>query len=433
MDIARPAARHCAVGYGVCAGRGDDRMSFLENMLRRFVRVGTLTVIDHKGARHTASGEPGPAATIRLHDAKIARELLLNPEMKAGEGYMDERLTFEQGTLRDFLTIYSLNRESLRALPQLKALRSGLKALKKWGPSNSTKRSRANVEAHYDLSNEMYRLFLDDGLNYSCAYFRSPDLTLEDAQIAKLRHIAAKLDLKPGQRVLDIGSGWGSMAIYLAENCGVDVVGVTLSHEQHALAVERAAARGVSDRVRFELRDYREVEGPFDRIVSVGMFEHVGLRNFPAFFDKVRDLLTPDGIALVHAIGRKGGPGATGGWVQKYIFPGGYSPALSETLTAIEGAKLWVTDLEIWRLHYAETLSHWERRFQANRAKAAALLGERFCRMWEFYLITAEFSFRYGKHMIAQVQLTREVGALPLTRDYMTAAEARLEAAERGA
>lgn len=406
-------------------------MSLLESMLRRFIRVGSLTVIDHKGVAHSANGAPGPKVAIRLGDAKIGRELLFNPEMKAGEAYMDERLTFVEGTLRDLLTVYSLNRESLRALPMQKMLRSGLKTLKKWGPSNSTKRSRKNVEAHYDLSNEMYRLFLDEGLNYSCAYFRTPDMTLEEAQIAKLRHIAAKLDLKPGQRVLDIGSGWGSMAIYLAEHCGVDVVGVTLSHEQHALATERAAARGLSDRVRFELKDYREVQGPFDRIVSVGMFEHVGLRNFRAFFETVSALLKPDGVALIHAIGRKGGPGATGGWVQKYIFPGGYSPALSETLTAIEEAKLWVTDTEIWRLHYAETLVHWDRRFQANRAKAAALLGERFCRMWEFYLITAEFSFRYGKHMVAQIQLTNRVDALPLTRDYMGAAEARLEAAER--
>jgi len=408
-------------------------MSLLQSMLQRFVKVGTLTVIDHRGVAHTASGEAGPRATIRFHDGKVARDFLLNPEMKAGEAYMDGRLTFEDGTLRDFLTIYAMNRETLRALPWQKTLRTAMKRLRRLAPSNSLGRSRRNVEAHYDLSNEMYRLFLDKGLNYSCAYFRDPRATLEEAQIAKLRHIAAKLDLKPGQRVLDIGSGWGSMAIYLAENCGVDVVGVTLSTEQHALATERAAARGLTGRVTFELKDYRDVQGPFDRIVSVGMFEHVGLKNFPAFFGKVASLLKPDGVALVHAIGRKGGPGATGGWVNRYIFPGGYSPALSETMTAIEGARLWVTDIEIWRLHYAETLRNWDERFQANRARAAELLGERFCRMWEFYLIAAEFSFRYGKHMVAQVQLTRQVDTLPLSRDYMLRCEEQLEAAERPA
>ncbi|GLK54688.1 cyclopropane-fatty-acyl-phospholipid synthase [Methylopila capsulata] len=406
-------------------------MDLFQAMLRRFVGRGSLTIIDHTGVRHSHSGEPGPAVTLKFHDAKVARDLLLNPELKAGEAYMDGRLTIEQGTLRDFLSIYALNRTNLRAQPIQKALRRGLKTLKRWARSNTTALSKKNVEAHYDLSNEMYRLFLDEGLNYSCAYFRSADDTLEQAQVAKLRHIAAKLDLKPGQRVLDIGSGWGSMAIYLAENCGVEVVGVTLSKEQRALAIERAAAKGLSDRVRFELMDYRDVEGPFDRIVSVGMFEHVGVKNFPAFFAKVSKLLKPDGVALLHSIGRKGGPGITGAWVKKYIFPGGYSPALSETLTAIEGAKLWATDIEIWRMHYADTLVHWERRFQQNRAQAAALLGERFCRMWEFYLITAEFSFRHGKHMVFQIQLTKDVDAVPKTRDYLGEAEARLQAGER--
>ncbi|MET0314789.1 MAG: cyclopropane-fatty-acyl-phospholipid synthase family protein, partial [Hansschlegelia sp.] len=219
--------------------------------------------------------------------------------------------------------------------------------------------------------------------------------------------------------------------IYLAEACDVEVLGVTLSTEQHALATQRAAERGLSDRVRFELRDYREVQGKFDRIVSVGMFEHVGVKNFPAFFETVKSLLTEDGVALLHTIGRKGGPGSTGAWVQKYIFPGGYSPALSEATTAIEGAKLWITDIEIWRMHYAETCLAWGSRFAANRDKAAALLGERFCRMWEFYLLISEFSFRYGKHVVFQIQLTKDVGALPLTRDYMSATETRFEAGER--
>jgi cyclopropane-fatty-acyl-phospholipid synthase len=399
-------------------------------MLGRFVRIGTLTIIDAYGGKHELAGAPGPVVTIRLHDPKLHRQLFLNPELKTGEAYMDGTLTIEQGTIRDLLTIYALNRSNLRAQPLQRSLRATVKRLRRWTPANTLARSRKNVEAHYDWSNEMYRLFLDEGLNYSCAYFRSTEDTIETAQVNKLRHIAAKLDLKPGQKVLDIGSGWGSMAIYLAEACDVEVLGVTLSKEQHALATERAAARGLSSRVRFELMDYRDVKGPFDRIVSVGMFEHVGLKNFPAFFDTVRHLLTEDGVALLHSIGRKGGPGATGAWVKKYIFPGGYAPALSETLAAIEGAKLWATDVEILRMHYAETLLAWGGRFAANRDKAAALLGERFCRMWEFYLLISEFSFRYGKHMVFQIQLTRKVDALPLTRDYMMEAEKRLQDGE---
>jgi cyclopropane-fatty-acyl-phospholipid synthase len=406
-------------------------MSALNTILGDFVRIGSLTVIDAKGRSHTLAGAPGPTVTIRLHDSKLHRQLLLKPELYTGEAYMDGRLTIEQGTLRDLLTLYGLNRTSLRAQPIQKTMRAWTKRLRRFVPKNDAKRSKKNVEAHYDLSNEMYRLFLDEGLNYSCGYYRSPTDTLEQAQVNKLRHIAAKLDLKPGQRVLDIGSGWGSMAIYLAEACDVEVLGVTLSVEQHALATQRAAERGLSDRVRFELRDYREVQGKFDRIVSVGMFEHVGVKNFPAFFETVKSLLTEDGVALLHTIGRKGGPGSTGAWVQKYIFPGGYSPALSEATTAIEGAKLWITDVEIWRMHYAETCLAWGNRFAANRDKAAALLGERFCRMWEFYLLISEFSFRYGKHVVFQIQLTKDVGALPLTRDYMGETETRFEAGER--
>lgn len=409
-------------------------MEIVNAMLGRFVRMGSLTILDAAGRAHVLKGDqPGPEVTIKLHDPKLHHQLFLNPELKTGEAYMDGTLTVEQGTLRDLLTLYALNRKNLRSTPVQKNLRAWTKRARALLPKNDAKRSKKNVEAHYDLSNEMYRLFLDEGLNYSCAYFARPEMTLSEAQVAKLRHIASKLGLKPGQRVLDIGSGWGSMAIYLAENCGVEVLGVTLSTEQHALATQRAAERGLSDRVKFELRDYREVEGPFDRIVSVGMFEHVGLKNIPEFFQKVRALLKPDGVALLHSIGRKGGPGSTGAWVRKYIFPGGYAPALSETLPAIEQSKLWVTDIEIWRLHYAETCLAWGGRFAANRDKAAAMLGERFCRMWEFYLLISEFSFRYGKHMVFQIQMTRDVDALPLARDYMGDAEKRLAAGEAGA
>ena len=408
-------------------------MEIVNAMLGRFVRIGSLTIVDAAGRAHVLKGDqPGPEVTLKLHDPKLHHQLFLNPELKTGEAYMDGTLTIERGTLRDLLTIYALNRKNLRSTPVQKNLRAWTKRMKRFLPQNDAARSKKNVEAHYDLSNEMYRLFLDEGLNYSCGYFRTAEDTLEEAQVNKLRHIAAKLDLKPGQRILDIGSGWGSMAIYLAEACDVEVLGVTLSTEQHALATQRAAERGLTDRVKFELRDYRDVTGPFDRIVSVGMFEHVGLKNIPDFFAKVRSLLTDDGVALLHSIGRKGGPGSTGAWVRKYIFPGGYAPALSETMPAIEASKLWVTDVEIWRLHYAQTCLAWGGRFAANRDKAAALLGERFCRMWEFYLLISEFSFRYGKHMVFQIQLAKTVETLPLVRDYMGEAEARLMAGESG-
>jgi len=401
-------------------------MKLLGQAMRRFVRTGTLRIVDAGGTLHEFAASPSPRVTVRLTDPKLHRGLFLNPELKTGEAYMDGTLVIEEGTLRDLLTIYALNRGHLRAQPVQRSLRSLYKRFRRFAQNNPLGRSRANVAHHYDISNEVYRLFLDDDLNYSCAYFLKPSDSLEQAQRNKLRHIAAKLMLKPGQRVLDIGSGWGGMALYLAEAADVDVTGVTLSVEQQKLATERAGQRGLSHRVRFELKDYREVTGKFDRIVSVGMFEHVGLNHYGEFFAKVSDLLADDGVALLHAIGRKGGPGATGAWIRKYIFPGGYSPALSETFAAIERSGLWATDIEILRLHYAETLLAWETRFQKNRDRIASILDERFCRMWEFYLIASEFSFRHGKHMVFQIQLAKQVGTVPLDRGYMAEAEAAL-------
>ncbi|MDP9138319.1 MAG: cyclopropane-fatty-acyl-phospholipid synthase family protein [Pseudomonadota bacterium] len=401
-------------------------MELLNYMLRRFVRTGTLRVIDASGRQHVHAATDYPQATIRLRDTRLYRALFFNPELRAGEAYMDESLTIEEGTLRDFLLIFALNRTNLRSQPLQQAIRATYRSLRQFYQHNPAARARKNVAHHYDVSNELYRLFLDSDLNYSCAYFLKPDDSLEAAQQNKLRLVAAKLLLRPGLKVLDIGSGWGGLAMFLAEKAGVEVTGVTLSREQHELATRRAHERGLADRVRFELKDYREVSGTYDRIVSVGMFEHVGVGHYPEFFAKVASLLAADGVALLHSIGRKGGPGSTGAWVRKYIFPGGYSPALSETLAAIERSQLWVTDIEILRLHYAETLLAWERRFQIHRAAAAALLDERFCRMWEFYLIASEFSFRYGKHMVFQIQLAKAVDAVPLTRGYIAAAEADL-------
>ncbi|MET0546144.1 MAG: cyclopropane-fatty-acyl-phospholipid synthase family protein [Caulobacterales bacterium] len=395
----------------------------LDGLLQRFVQRGSLTMIDAKGVTHKYVGQGGPEVTIRLKDEKLQQQLFFNPELHAGEAYMDGRLTVEQGTIRDFLVLFAQNSANLRGHPLQKALRTASKKVKKLKGFNSEKASRENVRHHYDLSNDFYRLWLDTDMQYSCAYFMSDTDTLEQAQINKLRHIAAKLDLKPGQRILDIGSGWGGMALYLASVADVEVLGVTLSTEQHALATQRAKERGLDDRVRFELLDYRNAQGPFDRIVSVGMFEHVGVQQFEAYFSKIRDLLTEDGVALVHSIGRKGGPGQTGKWVRRYIFPGGYSPALSETLASVERSGLWVTDIEILRLHYAKTLRIWDERFQANRAQIAEMMDERFCRMWEFYLIISELSFSHGKHMNFQIQLTKHPRATPLTRDYMVESE----------
>jgi cyclopropane-fatty-acyl-phospholipid synthase len=401
-------------------------VKLLNAMLSRIVRTGTLEVEDAEGRVHRHVGTAEPFARVKLHDPSLYTSLVWDPDLKAGEAYMDGTLTIERGTLRDFLTIFAINRGVSRKLPVQKPLRKLSKRFKAVFQRNTLVRSRRNVAHHYDLSNDLYMLFLDTGMNYSCGYFRSPADTIEEAQQNKLRHIAAKLDLRPGQRVLDIGCGWGGMALYLARHFDVHVTGVTLSVEQLRLAEERARQSGVSHKVQFELTDFREVNGRFDRVVSIGMLEHVGISFLPQYFSKVQSLLTDDGVALIHAIGRKGGPGSTGKWLRKYIFPGGYSPALSETFAAIEASGLWVTDTEIWRLHYARTLAAWHARFEANRDNAAALLGERFCRMWEFYLLTSELSFRYFKHMVFQIQLAKAVDTLPLQRDYMFDAERAL-------
>ncbi len=401
-------------------------MFLLDKMLARVIRTGRLELIDAKGQRHVYEGAPGVRVSVRLNDPTLHHKLFTNPELHAGEAYMDGRLVVEQGSIRDFLTLFVENRGGFRGHPLQKLVRGTAKKFKRLVQRNSIAKSQSNVRHHYDLSNDFYRLWLDTDMLYSCAYFSSPDDTLEQAQQNKLRHIAAKLDLKPGQRVLDIGCGWGGMALYLAAVADVKVVGVTLSTEQLTLAREQAKKRGLEDRVSFELMDYRDVKGPFDRIVSVGMFEHVGIGQFDTYFGKIKELLTHGGVALVHSIGRKGGPGQTGAWIRKYIFPGGYSPALSETMQSIERVGLWVTDIEILRLHYAKTLRIWEERFQAHREEVAAMMDQRFCRMWEFYLIASELSFSHGKHMNFQIQLTKDVHAAALTRDYMFEAEKKL-------
>jgi cyclopropane-fatty-acyl-phospholipid synthase len=407
----------------------------LSHLLRHLVRRGTLRVIDAGGAVHSFAGEPGPAVTVRLHDASLGRKLFLNPRLYLGEAFMNGELTVEDASIYDFLDFIA---ENMNLAPRtlLTPLYDGFgRAFRVFQQYNPLHRSRENVAHHYDLSDTLYDLFLDADRQYSCAYFLAPEQTIEEAQANKKRHIAAKLLLQPGQRVLDIGSGWGGLALYLARECGVSVTGLTLSTEQLKVAQRRAADAGLADRVRFELLDYREATGQYDRIVSVGMFEHVGVVHYAAFFRKVKDLLAEDGVALLHSIGRQDGPGATNPWIRKYIFPGGYSPAVSEVVPVVERTGLWITDIEILRLHYAETLRAWRQRFNANRERVRALYDERFCRMWEFYLAGSEVAFRRQGHMNFQMQLARRVDAVPLTRDYITDWERghRAPAAERAA
>jgi cyclopropane-fatty-acyl-phospholipid synthase len=392
----------------------------LSHMLKRSITIGTLRVIDARGKLHEFSGQPGPTVTIRLHDRSLHRRLLLNPDLYVGTAYMDGTLTVEDGTIYDFVALASRNLAV--AKPHLLArLTSGFgRFAHHLQQRNPVRRARANIAHHYDLSDRLYGLFLDSERQYSSAYFLRDDETLEEAQRNKMRHIAAKLLLKPGMRILDIGSGWGGLALYLARISDAEVTGITLSEEQLRYAQRSAAEAALSGKVRFHLRDYREETGVYDRIVSVGMFEHVGEPHYRTFFTKVRDLLTPDGVALLHSIGRNEPPGVTSPWFRKYIFPGGYIPALSEVLVAVEKTDLWVTDIEILRLHYAETLREWRRRFLARREEVKALCDERFARMWEFYLAASEVAFRYENHMVFQMQLARARDAVPLTRHYVS-------------
>ena len=402
----------------------------LAQFFHGFIKEGQLTLIDAAGRSHRC-GDParGPSVTIRLHDRGLHRKLLLNPRLSAGEAYMDGGLTVENGSIYDLLDLIGRNAGAgtMGGLDRwITAARMSLRRLQQTNPLWQAKK---NVAHHYDLSAELYDLFLDSDRQYSCGYFATPETTLEEAQEAKKRHLAAKLLLAPGQKVLDIGSGWGGLALYLARTADVEVTGITLSLEQLKASRRRAAAMGLGNRVRFHLRDYREETGTYDRIVSVGMFEHVGVPHYRDFFDKIRDLLAEDGVAVLHSIAHMDAPAATNPWFRKYIFPGGYSPSLSEVTPETERAGLLITDIEILRLHYAQTLRHWRERFLANRDKAVALYDERFCRMWEFYLAGCEVTFRHQGHVVAQIQLAKSIDALPLTRDYMTEWERAEQAA----
>jgi cyclopropane-fatty-acyl-phospholipid synthase len=396
--------------------------TLLDILLRRIVRRGSLELIDADGIAHSYGDGGPPRVSVRLADRRLERQLVRDPPLALGEAYMHGRLQMVDGGIYDFLELILSNLES-EPLPSwtksFNAARYLLRRLRQFNPSG---RARRNVAHHYDIDGAIYDLFLDSDRQYSCGYF-TEGADLEEAQLAKKRHLAAKLAIEPGQRVLDIGSGWGGLGLYLAKAAHCDVTGVTLSNEQLKVSRERAAKEGLNRAVHFEFKDYRKVEGRFDRIVSVGMFEHVGVNHYGAYFRKLRNLLSDDGVALIHTIGRAEPPTATNPFIAKYIFPGGYIPALSEMVASIERSGLVITDLEILRLHYAETLRAWRERFVANWDKAAAIQDETFCRMWEFYLAASETAFRYQKLVVFQVQLTKRIKSLPITRDYMYKAE----------
>jgi cyclopropane-fatty-acyl-phospholipid synthase len=404
-----------------------DRL--LRYFLGQFVRRGSMTFTTANGTKFTCGDGTGRPVSVRFLTTGTELRILLNPELALGEAYMDGTFVVEDGSIADALAILLDQPEMVPRWAQLQWwLRYLARHIRQF---NLRGRARDNVAHHYDLDGRLYSLFLDADKQYSCAYFETPDMSLDDAQLAKKRHLAAKLLIGRGARVLDIGSGWGGLGLYLAEMSGADVTGITLSSEQLGVANARAAEKHLTRSAKFLLEDYRDIPGRFDRIVSVGMFEHVGVGFYETYFRRCAELLSDDGVMVLHSIGRSTGPDVTSPWVTKYIFPGGYIPAVSEVIPAIEKAGLLICDIEILRLHYAKTLQAWRERFMARREEAVRLYDERFARMWEFYLAASEMSFRKQNMMNFQIQLTKRQGVVPITRDYITREEARLRRVEQ--
>ncbi|MDP3895795.1 MAG: cyclopropane-fatty-acyl-phospholipid synthase family protein [Mesorhizobium sp.] len=396
----------------------------LQNLVRRLVLTGDLSVTGPSGATHRFGDGTGEHVHARIRNRRAELAITFDPSLALAEAYMDGDVEIIEGDIFGLIRIayQNMGPSGVEAVwaKALDGLRFGFRRLQQ---INTAARARQNVHRHYDLSGDLYRLFLDSDMQYSCAYFDRPGMSLDEAQDAKKRHIAAKLLMKEGLSVLDIGSGWGGLGLYIARQFEADVLGVTLSTEQHAVATARAQEEHLDNHVHFELRDYRDIQERFDRIVSVGMFEHVGVNHYTTFFDKAASMLKPDGVMLLHTIGRTGMPVATNAFIRKHIFPGGHIPALSEMLPSIERSGLMITDVEILRLHYAETLRHWRERFLANKDAAAAIYDERFVRMWEFYLAGSEASFRWQDLVVFQIQLARRHDVVPITRDYIAEAE----------
>jgi cyclopropane-fatty-acyl-phospholipid synthase len=404
-------------------------MDWLLRLALAHVTRGNLRVTTARGATLSFGDGSGPPVAVRFASAGAQRQVLLNPDLRLGEAYMDGTFVVDRGSIADFVDLVG-DRPSLPwwALP-IAGLHYVWRRISQY---NWRSRSRRNVAHHYDLDGRLYSLFLDSDRQYSCAYFEKPEESLDDAQLAKKRHLAAKLLIDAGHRLLDIGCGWGGLALYAAEVCGAKVTGITLSQEQLAVARQRARERHLDGAAAFHSVDYRDVTGRFDRIVSVGMFEHVGVGFYDRFFGKCAKILSDDGVMVLHSIGRSGRPSYTNAWIAKYIFPGGYIPSLSEVMPAIERAGLLVTDIEILRLHYAETLKAWRERFLAHRDEVLRLYDARFLRMWEFYLAASEMAFRRQNMMVFQIQLAKRQGVVPITRDYIAQGEARLRGRETG-
>jgi cyclopropane-fatty-acyl-phospholipid synthase len=404
-----------------------DRL--LQLLLGHFIRRGQLRLTTSRGTVLTFGDGTGKPVAIRFTTRATEWGIVTDPELKFGDAYMDGTMVVEQGTIADVLKV--VMRQQQDEPPKWARLQGWVRFLRRrWAQFNSRRRSRQNVAHHYDLDGQLYSLFLDADRQYSCAYFEYPDQSLDDAQLAKKRHLAAKLLLDPGQHVLDIGCGWGGLALYLAELTGASVTGVTLSQEQFGIATSRAAEKNLSGKAQFRLQDYRDIDERFERIVSVGMFEHVGVNHYNTFFQKCASMLKDDGVMVLHSIGRSEGPGVTNPWISKYIFPGGYIPAVSEVMQAIQRSGLLITDLEILRLHYAETLKAWRERFLAHRDEVERIYDRRFVRMWEFYLACSEMAFREQNLMVMQYQLAKRQDVVPMTRDYIGREESRLRGAE---
>ncbi len=397
------------------------------------IKKGSLQLTTARGNTKVFGDGNGPSVAARFVCQAAQRRVLADPELRLGEAYADGQLSIENGSIADLLNLLLSQGEALQHRFTSRLLAGTRLALRRINQHNLRKRSRRNVAHHYDLDGRLYDLFLDRDRQYSCAYFEDPNMTLDEAQTAKKRHVAAKLLVEPGASVLEIGCGWGGLSLFLAETYSAQVTGITLSEEQHGYARQRAAMAPYGDQVHFQLCDYREIAGRFDRIVSVGMFEHVGVNHFATFFRKCHDLLADDGVLLLHSIGRSDRPGFTNPWIAKYVFPGGYIPSLSEVLSAVERSGLVVTDVEILRLHYAETLRHWRERFLARRDEAVDLYDERFARLWEFYLAVSEMAFRHQGMMVFQMQIAKRVTTVPITRDYIGDEEARLRNANSAA
>ena len=402
--------------------------ALLKTAASHIITKGNLTITDSRGVTYQFGDQTGKPIQIRFTSAKWEREVALDPALKLGEAYMNDGFEFIKGDIYSLLeTIFESTGPIAENQLWMKAFSFIRTATKRFVQMNTLRRSAKNVEHHYDLSGKLYEMFLDPDRQYSCGYFENSNVSLGEAQLAKKRHLAAKLQVKENEKLLDIGCGWGGLGLYFARVLGANVTGVTLSHEQHGIANQRAKDMGLQDKAKFFLLDYRKLDDAFDKIVSVGMFEHVGIGHYKEYFDHVKRLLKPDGRFVLHSIGRSGEPGATNPWIAKYIFPGGYIPSLSEVIPVIEKSGLIITDIEILRLHYAETLKAWREAFLAHWDEAKALYDERFCRMWEFYLAASESAFRWQGMMVFQIQLAHKQDAVPLTRDYIGEEEARLK------